>query len=57
METLITEDADEKIVWDRTERALAFLDTCPTPGTLTITAFVRLYKHGSRDLSYKHGGQ
>ena len=27
VERVITEDADEEIVWDRVERALAFLDT------------------------------
>ena len=27
VETVVTEDADEEIVWDRVERALAFLDT------------------------------
>ena len=27
VETMITEDADEEIVWDRIKRALALLDT------------------------------
>ena len=27
VETLVTKDADEEIVWDRVERAMAFLDT------------------------------
>ena len=27
VETVITEDADEEIIWDRVERTLAFLDT------------------------------
>lgn len=28
VETMVTEDADEEIVWDKVERSLAFLDTC-----------------------------
>ena len=27
VEMVVTEDADEEIVWDRVERAVAFLDT------------------------------
>ena len=28
VETMVTKDADEEMVWDRVEKALAFLETC-----------------------------